>query len=145
MFVFRSSTGVMSSISLASSQLSRNSLKSIDRAEFSSRCPRSLVIRKMHLHLRRSSQQILLWLLFQTNRTNQVHFTKYENGGIVGLSLGLHTKKVGHSVPGCSYRIDSTIAFVPGKTLTSIKQIMEQDRDDVEQRWKKIAYLDLNS
>ena len=72
--IFNSSTGVIFSISLASSQLSRNSLKIYRSCRVSFRCSRSLVIRKMHLHLRRSSQQVLLWLSFQTTRTNRVHF-----------------------------------------------------------------------
>ena len=80
----------------------------------------------MHLHLRRSSQQVLLRLSFQTTRTNQVHFEKFEKAGIVGLSLGQHKKKIRHSAPRCSYRIDSTIFFVPGKTLPSIKPILDQ-------------------
>lgn len=44
-------------------------------------------------------------------------------------SLGRHSdyiQKVRHSVPGCSDRIDSTSVFVPGKTLLSIKQTVEQ-------------------
>ena len=58
-------------------------------------------------------------------RINQVHFAKFEKAGIVTSSIGLLTK----STPlgsGCSYRINSTSVFVPGKTLPSIKQIVEQ-------------------
>ena len=53
----------------------------------------------MHLHLRRSSQQVLLRLSFQTTRTNQVHFAKFEKVGIVGLSLGQHKKKYATRLP----------------------------------------------
>ena len=84
-------------------------------------CPFSLVVRKTHFHLRHPSQQISVWLLFR--KKNILQSLKRRE------SLGRHSgyiQKVRHSVPGCSDRIDSTSVFVPGKTLLSIKQTVEQ-------------------
>ena len=61
----------------------------------------------MQLHLRRSLQQIVVWLLFQTEFILQSLIRLKSLDRRLISSLGLHAKKC-HSVPGCSDRIDST-------------------------------------
>ena len=125
-FGFSGSTEITFSISLTPSQLSRNSLK---------------IYKPCRVFLQVSSfsccseNAFTSSLLITTNigvviAPNRVHFAKFTEAEIVRSSLNIITRvtyiKVRHSVSGCSDCIDSTSVFVPGKTLPSVKQMVEQ-------------------
>ena len=62
---------------------------------------------------------------YSKQRTNQVHFAKFERRESSDRHSGF-TKKVRHLVPGCNDLIDSTSVFVRYKTQPSTKRIIEQ-------------------
>ena len=136
MFVFNSSTRVISSVSLGSSQLSRNSLKLyrssrvfLKVSSFSC-CPENATTSSSPI-----TKNIAVAIIPNKEKTRFILQSLKRRE-----SLDRHSgyiQKVRHSVPGCSYRIDSTSAFVSGKTLLSIKRY---DGDDTEQRCKNSPF-----
>ena len=88
MFVFCSSTGAIFSISLNLSQLSRNSLKICS-------FPLGVLVLLLFgnfIHIFVANHNKYCCGYYSKQRTNQVHFAKFEKAEIVRPSLGLHAK-----------------------------------------------------